>query len=361
MLKLASFFKNKLWRIGLFGIIYLLSTVASYFYFNLERVVVKNAEPEEQELRSVFDVSPLPVPEDPSTYNVLLLGYGGAGHSGGGLADSMILVHIDPNKKVSGLISIPRDIWIKLPQENSQQVNKKLNNAYALGGGKLAKDAVSSVVGMPVNYFVAISFDGFKKAVDELGGIEVDVPVAFNDYWYPVKGLENDPCGKTQEEIEEIGKTMSGFEGEKQFPCRYEQIHFDKGSVIMDGETALKFVRSRHSAEHGGDFARSERQFALLQGIKKKLLDLGAIDDSIAFFNRMSRSVSTDLDEKSIKMLTEVVGEVSGYSVVNIQLTENNVLQASRSNDGQFILLPKQGDGEWKSIHDFIQSELNGN
>ncbi len=355
------FFSSRQAIVPLIGIIavYLLSTALSYLYFSRIQVGENGYDKEEVVQRnSEFDLSPIPTPEVPTTYNVLLLGHGGAGHSGGALADTMIVVHVDPQLKKAALISIPRDLWITLPQENGSKVNKKLNHALALGGGELAKDAVSTVIGMPIQYFVSVSFDGMEAAINTLGGVEVDVPVTFDDYWYPVRGRELETCGMTAEEIQEITNTMSGFEGEKMFPCRYEHIHYDAGETSMDGASALKFVRSRHSTQHGGDFSRSQRQFALLVGIKEKLLTLGALDDLPKFFKQLVKMVQTDIDQRIAQLLVDVIGDVTSFSLVRIQLTEENVLVASRSYDGQAILLPKAGEGQWKEIHSFIQNQL---
>jgi LCP family protein required for cell wall assembly len=346
--------------IGLFlAFLFIGSVVASYVYFTISRVVVdENEFVSPQPAVSEFDLSPIPTPEQPTSYNILLLGYGGGEHEGGELTDSMVVVQIDPeNKKVTS-ISVPRDIWITLPEDGGLRVNRKINHAYVLGSGELAKQAVSTVVGLPIQYFVAVSFDGFKEAIDILEGVEVEVPQTFDDYYFPVKGREIDTCGKSPEEVEEILTTLSGFEIDKQFPCRFEHIHFDAGVVHMDGETALKFVRSRHSAEHGGDFARSERQQALLLAIKDKLISLGAVDDAILFFNELSHTFKTDLTKEGIRAIVEVGGDESAYSYSTIMLTEKNVFYLTTSSDGQSILVPKEGAGKWEGIREYIRDQL---
>ena len=341
--------------------LFLLSLVGGYLYFTVTKMVV--ADPADQMLSpvpefSMFDLQPIPTPEAPTSYNLLLVGYGGGGHEGGELSDSLIVAHLDPLAKRVALVSVPRDLWITLPTGGSNRENRKINHAYALGGSTLAKQAVSTVVGLPIQYFVSVSFDGFTQAIDELDGVTVDVPVAFDDYFYPVPGKEIETCGKTPEEVGEILTTLSGFEIDKQFPCRFEQLHFDAGKQLMDGETALKFVRSRHSAQHGGDFARSQRQQALLLGIRERLLSLGVLDDTLPFFNRLSRTIQTDLNEEAIVLLKDSVGNLSDYQYRSIQLTTDNVLTLTTSSDGQSILVPKEGAGHWDRIHDSIAGAI---
>lgn len=355
-------FKPKRIVVVLFFIfLFLVSTTASYFYFILSRVIVTEPVPPvpEQSTES-FDLSLLPTPS-PGIYNIVLLGYGGVDHSGGKLTDTIMVVNLDSQNRQIVLISIPRDLWIALSEEREVNAGKKINNAYAMGGGELAKRAVGVVVGFPIQYFVAVSFEGFREAIDILGGVEVDVPVAFDDYYFPVEGLENETCGKSPEEVEEILTKLSGFEIDKQFPCRFEHVRFDKGKQLMDGETALYFVRSRHSAQHGGDFARSERQQALLLGIKEKLFSLGALDDAIPFFNQLSHTVQTDIDEQIVREIFNVGGDFSQYSILNINLTEANVLKSAVGDGNQFILVPKEGSGQWESVHSFVKDQLEMN
>jgi anionic cell wall polymer biosynthesis LytR-Cps2A-Psr (LCP) family protein len=364
----------------LFVGLFLVSTATSYFY--LSKVVVKSQEPEisQPELTPTHGfpvVHNLPVVQDLlAGYNVLLLGYGGPGHDGSYLADVLMVAHIEPEEKKVVLISVPRDLWVSIPIRSDQSKNFKINAAFAVGsddkryplkesiytgefgGGEMAKRVVGDVVGMPIDLFIAVDFEGFKKAIDILEGIEVDVPVAFDDYFYPVKGLENETCGKSPEEITKIHEEFSGFQLEKQFECRYEHIHFDTGVQLMDGETALKFVRSRHSEQHGGDFARSQRQQALLSAIKNKLLSIYSVDDAIPFINQFSSVVQTDVVGAVIKEFVTTIGDPKGYEISYVNLTTENVLAQTTTGAGQFIIVPKEGVGEWKAVHQFIGEEI---
>lgn len=234
----------------------------------------------------------------------------------------------------------------------------KINYAYADGGGERAKQVAGRVIGMQIQYFISVSFSGLIKAIDDLGGVEVEVPIAFDDYYYPVYGLENETCGKTPEDVKEILETLSGFEIDKQFPCRFEHIHFEQGKQLMNGEATLKFVRSRHSAQHGGDFARSERQQALLLGIKDRLMSLGAFDNAVPFFNKLSYTLKTDIDKEVIEKLVSLISDPSEFKIVKVNLSTENVFDSSSGNEGQFILIPKEGMGKWEAVYGYIQEQL---
>ena len=98
---------------------------------------------------------------------------------------------------------------------------------------------------------VLIDFSGFAKAIDVIGGLDIQVDTSFIDSKFPIPGKETDPCE----------------------PCRYETISFTKGLQHMDGATALKFVRSRQAeGDEGTDFARSKRQEKLISAFKQKIL-----------------------------------------------------------------------------------------
>lgn len=351
-----------------FLFLFIISATLTYFYLS------SSAKGDETESLKEGLPSTLVV-DSPDVFNVLLLGYGGAGHDGGGLTDLMILASLDTKEKKAVLISIPRDLWVALPVDYDNKRNFKINAAHAigsdetkypnkkpiyrgeLGGGELAKYAASIVTGLDVNYFVSVNFNGLIDAINLLGGIEVDVSHPFDDYFYPIKGLENEICGKSPEEIADVHAKYSGFQLEKQFECRYEHLHFEKGKQKMDGETALKFVRSRHSDQYGGDFARSERQHAILAAVKDKLISIDAVSQASPIFKELTESVKTDLNSETIKQVITAIGNPSDYEISHIYLTEDNVFYSSTSSGGQFILIPREGVNEWSGIHKFISGE----
>ena len=290
--------------------------------------------------------SPLP---KTSSFNFLLLGYGGAGHDGGSLTDSMVVVRVDTENKKVALISIPRDLWIP-------SLNDKINAAYAKSN---SKDVVSEVTSLPVSYFVSVDFGQFVKIIDTLGNINVNVPTTFEDNFFPIPGKENDTCGKTGDEVNALKVKYSGFDLEKQFTCRYEQIHFDKGVVQMTGGEALKFVRSRHSNTSGGDFARSQRQFAVLGAIMEKLISFSTAGKLPSIMDTLFKMVKADLGKEQILELLQIAGDPKSYQLKEIHLTDTNVLTNKVGPQGQFILVPRTGTGNWSVIQSFIKSELS--
>lgn len=187
--------------------------------------------------------------------NLLLMGTAGGEHAGSDLTDTLIFLSIDITNKDTLIISLPRDIW-------SPTLQDKINSAYhygekkkAGGGYTLAKSIGKEVVGQPIHYAFLIDFAGFEKAIDTVGGIEVDVPTGFTDKRFPIAGKEKDEC-----------------DGDPEYDCRYKVVTFNKGIQHMDGKTALTYVRSRNAQDdQGSDYARSQRQQIILQSFRKKV------------------------------------------------------------------------------------------
>jgi len=316
---------------------------------------------------------------DKDIYNVLLLGYGGPGHPGGGLSDANIVVSINTTDKTVSLIAIPRDMWVEVPVRSDLNSNFKINAVYAIGnddnrypskqsefkgshgGGNLAKYVFSQTLGIDIQHYMAIDFVRFQRAINALGGITVDVPVSFTDKYFPIPGNEELLCDFSPEKNAEVNETYSGFELEKQFECRYETLEFTKGQTQMNGETALKFIRSRHSENYGSDFARGERQQVVLQAIKQKLISLDAINNIDDFYTEFKHLVTTDINEQIILEILPKIGDVESYKIKKINITDQNFLHGTASSDGQSVLVPNAGLNNFSEIQKFIQANLEEN
>lgn len=297
------------------------------------------------------------IPEN-DVYNILLLGNGDPSHEGASLTDSMMVVHLDiPNKKAV-LISLPRDIWIGNQKINFAYLNGRKNGGESTGFTSV-RQAVSTVTGLPIHYAILIDFNGFVQAIDNLGGISVNVPKTFDDYYYPITGKELDNCGMSPEQLVSINATMSGFNLEKQYSCRYEHLHFDAGKNQMNGQTAIKFVRSRHSNQDGNDFARGIRQQSVILGIKDKLLSLDALNKIPTFFNQANRLLKTDLNLKTTQAIGDLIVNPKEYKITKIGLSDQNVFVSSTGPGKQYILIPKEGIENWSGVQTYINNQLN--
>lgn len=326
--------------------IFVLGFGFTYLVLNLANPAVKSGAQVSQE-NTFSQASPEPIETSKEgIFNVVFLGYGGGGHAGGGLTDSIIVVHVDSNAKKYLLISIPRDLMI--------QGGKKLNAEASVNGYIGTISAISGITGLSIDNYVAVSFSQFTKIIDNLGGIPVEVPTSFTDNLYPIEGRENDTCGKTEDEINALKAQYSDFNLEKQFICRYETISYQKGPANLNGTEALKFVRSRHG---DNDFARSARQFAVLKGILVKLVSFRSLNKIDSTISALFEMVKTDLTLGKIKTLLEAFGDASVYKGTEIQLTTDNYLTEGKSG-GAYVLYPKAGNFNYSEIKRYISSVI---
>jgi len=148
--------------------------------------------------------------------------------------DALHLVGVNPGQHKATILDIPRDSFLPIPDQGGGR--DKINAAHAIGGPALEARAVGSLVGVDVPFVVDTDFQGFTDMVNDLGGVDVDVPFAMND---PLSGAV-----------------------------------FDKGVRHMDGGDALAFARNRHI--DGGDFTRTGHQGDLLVAGLSKLRHEGA-------------------------------------------------------------------------------------
>ncbi len=215
--------------------------------------------------------------------------------------DVMILVKVDPQTKKVWMISIPRDTKVNIPGHG----NMKINAAHFIGGEEgpaYAVKAVEDLTGVPVNHYMEVNFRGFKKVVDALGGVWVDVPV----------------------EIDDVKADYSPGHRAK---------HIDPGYQLLDGEHALTFVRSRKFPD--GDFTRMAHQ----QIFFRALADQMASMDNVA---RLPRLVSSAAQFIKTDM-----------SLIDLIRTAQALKGAGSKN-----LYTASLKGEWKSPFVYLDEDL---
>lgn len=357
-------------------VLFVFSAGLTYGYLTYRQVHVGGGQP--VAFSQDGDAAGTEGPSGPQPFTVALLGYGGGGHEGGLLTDSIMVVRVDPAAQKIYMISVPRDLWVPLRVVAGEPESYwKINAAYAIGsddnnyrrkppeytgaagGGAMSKDILATVLGFKVDRFVTVDFAGFMKAIDALGGIDVEVKKSFTDSQYPIQGREDDTCGKSPEAVEATA-TLPAHLAEKEFPCRFETLYFPKGVIRMDAQTALKYARSRHSAEDGGDFNRAARQRQVILAFKNKVLALNFVPKLIPLVNQLAAHLKTDLSLADMQALIERQSELLEYQVVGIALTTDadNVLTFGTGGQGQSIVIPKTGQDDWPTIHEWLQSQM---
>ncbi|MFA5318131.1 MAG: LCP family protein [Patescibacteria group bacterium] len=269
--------------------------------------------------------------EENDRINILLLGMGGKKHEGGYLTDTIMLVSIKPSSGDIAMLSIPRDLSIPVEGYGWRKINNI--NAFAEveeegSGGLAASQALNRVLDLPIDYYIRVDFEGFEKIIDEIGGIEVDVENIIDDYRYPVLGMED----------------------AENYDSRYQHLYIEPGLQKMDGEMALRYARSRHSAGvEGTDFARSRRQQKVLQAAKEKILNMHIIFKPRLITNILetfNEHVSTNLKVWEIVKLWDITKNTNSGSIVNKVLdnSQAGLLMDYYTEEGAYILQPRNGD-----------------
>ncbi|OGV96179.1 hypothetical protein A2W24_05055 [Microgenomates group bacterium RBG_16_45_19] len=353
--------------------IFVLSCLSTYYLLSNSHQDLLN--PAGQSPLGGATATPTPDPLRPIT--LLILGYAGANHDGGYLTDTVILAHLNPRTLQLHLISLPRDLWITLPL-SPQGYPAKINHAYAIGrddqkypakpeaftgqsgGLSLAKVVVSQVTGLPVDYALAVNFDGFRRIINLLGGLAIDVPYAFTDPWYPVAGHEQDTCGFTPEDVATLSAALKGEALEHQFPCRFETLHFDAGRQTLDADQALKFVRSRHALNGGGDFGRGLRQQALLKSLQASLIRPANLGKLPQLFTTVIQHLQTDIPLLALPDLLALPFKPQDLNVASLTLDQANLFRQTVSQDGQYILVPANDSG-FTAIQAYLKTALTAN
>lgn len=230
--------------------------------------------------------------------------------------DTMLLVTLDLRRKTAGMISLPRDLWVPIPSYN---LTSKINTAYAIGeqrgyefgGAQLAKDTVSSFIGQPVQYFVQADFNGFVRFIDEIGGVTVNVPQTIHDSEYPTADY--------------------GF----------QTFYLEAGLRTLDGQTALKYARTRNM---DSDYGRAARQQQLISAIVDKVFSADMLKTLIArapqLVNSTWGSVRTDMP---LATAAEIASYVRSNSFeLRTLVLDDRYGEETYSENGAWILLPNR-------------------
>jgi len=272
----------------------------------------------------------------------------------GFLSDTIIILSVNRNTNDVAMISIPRDTWVEIPGwDGFPQSSGKINSAYSIGNSQnypggglaLAKKVVSETLDISIHYATRIDFEGFEKAINTLGGIDIIIERTFDDYNYPIEGKE------------------SAFCSDGTIKCRYQHVHFDKGPTHMDGTAALKFVRSRQGTNgEGNDFARAARQQKVLIAAREKSLQLSNLLDPFKIkdlFQDFGETIETDIDLEAVPAVFQLGKEINVNSIRTVVLdnSKKGLLYNPPSNDygGAYVLTPRGG---WEAIRSYIKEFL---
>lgn len=276
--------------------------------------------------------------------NILLLGRGGGNHDGPDLTDTMMVASIDPVNHTTTLLSLPRDLWVSVPGQSDMKINAawetgefKYLGKVAPGstdpkaiqaGFDLVDQTVSSVLDINIDYNVIVDFQAFQQAVDNVGGVNINVPTPLVD---PTMAWENG------------GNATLANAGPQQF----------------NGNQALLYVRSRETTS---DFARAARQRAVLVALMSKVDTLGTLSNPLKIsdlLNTFGNNVATDLSLSNADRLYNIMKNVDEANVTSISLDDAPTSYVTTGTiDGQSVVLPDAGLFQYGDIQTFVRGQL---
>ena len=275
--------------------------------------------------------SSLPRITDPRQIRILLLGIdqrSATGDTGPFRTDTMILLNIDPVRKTVGVLSLPRDLWVNIPDFTPGRINTANFigdvNAYPGGGGPaLAMETVSANFGIRVDKYLLINFDVFTTMVNALApnGVPLNVPEPIDDPNYP--------------------------------DDRYGTIHvrFPSGEQRLDAESLLQYARTR--ATEGGDFDRARRQQQVLDALRAEVLSAGGVLNFVSqaprLWEELSNNYRTNLSYDEIIALGLLMGEIERDNI-HYAVIDNLYVSTGTSQQGEMLLYP-----DYASISELVQ------
>jgi LCP family protein required for cell wall assembly len=257
---------------------------------------------------------PTPIPWDGANrVTILIMGLDYRDWEGDGPSrtDTMMLLTMDPVSRTAGILSIPRDLWVNIPGFDYGKINTAyyLGELYNLPGGGpgLAIQSIEELLGVDINYYAQVDFSAFENFINEIGGVEVDVPYE----------ITVDPIGP------------------------HNTVTLQPGIQNLDGPTALAYARNRET--YGADFDRADRQQQVVMAMFDQITSLGKLPKLIAnsptIYNNLRNGIHTNLNLKETISLAWTIAQISRENIKRGIIGPNEVTM-SMSPDGMDILLP---------------------
>jgi len=328
--KKSKFFFWTIVAVGILGIVFLASIAIAYKFYATSQKVIDSKQPASF-MQSVKDIVSSDRKalrgEQLGRINILLVGLAGKNYPGANLTDSIIVASVNPKTYQTALLSVPRDLYVQIPDTNSYT---KINALYARSqdkdksgksGADDLKKVITDITGQSIDYYIALDFDGFKQIIDELGGIRIQVPKDLHDERYP-------------------GPNYS-----------YETFDIKQGLYTLDGDIALKFARTRHDED--GDFGRAYRQQIILESARSKAFSLETIlniPELNNLLDTLGEHLRTDIPLDELNSIIDLIKKIDTHTTVNYVLDAgktDSVMAVSHVSLGgvrAFILIPRTGD-----------------
>ncbi|MBP7806123.1 LCP family protein [Candidatus Gracilibacteria bacterium] len=252
--------------------------------------------------------------EEAGDVNILILGRGGRENDAPDLTDSIILGHYNKAENSFVTVSIPRDLLVQSKILGRVKINELYPGAKKALGEEAAMnhllEMVSQITGKEIRLYGMIDFNGFRKLVDAVGGVDIEVPERLYDPEYPTKNWG------------------------------YTIVDIPVGLQHFDGDKALKYSRSRHTTS---DFDRSRRQQLVIQALKEKMTSLDVLSSPTkleGIYTAVSDSVQTNMSLKDIFKMAKLAGKIDKQDIHSYALDVSCFDALRLCNPGGLIYSP---------------------
>jgi LCP family protein required for cell wall assembly len=278
------------------------------------------------------ETGPTPIPWDGANrVTILVFGLGACGDCKPGdptQTDSMMLLTMDPVSRTIGILSIPRDLWVNIPGFDYGKINQAyfIGEIYDLpgGGAGLAIQTVQNLLGIDINYYAQVDFSAFENFINDIGGIEIDIP----------EEISVDPIGQ------------------------HNTVILQPGVQLLDGPVALAYARNR---EVGADYARMDRQQQVILAIRDRVLSLDMLTNLITnaptMYNDLRSGIHSNLNLQEAISLAWTASQVPRENFHRGIIGVNETTQ-TYSADGMDILLPDMD--AVRTVRDEVFSTTSG-
>lgn len=250
------------------------------------------------------------------TVNFLLIGSDRRFSTGSTRTDTLVVAILRPNEGQVSLISIPRDLWVSIPGYENNRINTAyqlgISSDYPGGGPGLLKETVEYNLGIRIDHTAMVDFDGFRKIVDTLGGVDVPVSCSYTD-WRLIDPAYNP-------EIE----------------ANWFLFTADPGVIHMDGDLALWYARSRQKSN---DFDRGRRQQEVLRALFTQALQAGTLTRIPELYNNLKDSVETDLGLGDILQLSLYAPRMTNADIRSYYIRPP-IVNSWITSGGAYVLSP---------------------
>jgi polyisoprenyl-teichoic acid--peptidoglycan teichoic acid transferase len=284
---------------------------------------------------------PVPLKNDNGRVNILVAGNSAddAGHNGGNLTDSIMVLSVNTKNNTAMMLSIPRDLWVKVPGDGYS----KINAAYPNGGMDLLQQVVEDKLGLQIHYQALVNYSAFRDLVNALGSISIKIE-------------SDDPRGIYDPSLDYTSRKCCAL------------AKYPNGPVTLNGKQALNLARARGDAygSYGyaqSDFTRTLYQRKMLVAIKDKSSQSSVIANPFkvsGLVDAVGNNIKTNLQVNEIETLYTYMkkiddAKIDSYNINTLKGNNTTMLQNYTAPDGQSALIPAAGVDNYSDIQTQIK------